>query len=372
MSMWIEFDDSLIDSFPRANNYQCMTLDAIATSACAGRHVLFGSLAVLDWVQSQEIGIASRAICQKIKNNRSELKSLRSKVGRKIIIGAYPDAIKSDDNEIWHVSLNALLYNPFSAAVLLTENHVDANLYKLAATHYRMSIGVDASYRANLSVQGGGGNQIHPTFVNLVGEKCGFCLVVTDTDKDYPSALSSDTSRKCANLSSKREWIVAHLEVPARELENIIPFNLLSDSIYADGGAVDLHNGINQIESVGRVNVQMLLYGDLKKGTTRYWARGNHGNLEKKKYWNILANSKVGCTNPECDEHCNARSKDDCKCFLISSLGDGIADKFLEYSRTKGAHELFKRVKTSSNASQWLSIGKSVFEWGIALPVSRS
>lgn len=370
--MWIEFDDSLIESIPQANNYQCMALDAIATSVCAGRHVLFGSLAVMDWFQKQSIGTASKAICQKIKNNRSELKSLRSKIGKKIIIGAYLDAIKSEDNEVWHVSLNAIIYNPFSASVLLTENHVDANLYKLAAIHYRMSIGVDASYRVNLSVQGGGGNQIHPTFVNLVEEKCGFCLVITDTDKDYPAALSSETSRKCADLSNKREWIVAHIEVPARELENIIPFNLLSDSIYADRGAVDLHNGISQIGTVEGINVQMLLYGDFKKGTTRYWARGNHGNLERKNYWNILADSKAGCTNQQCDEHCKARSKDDCKCFLISSLGDGIADKFLEYSKTKGVHELFKRVKTSSNANHWLSIGKSVFEWGIALPVSRS
>lgn len=370
--MWIELDDSLITSIPQADDYQCMALDAIAASACSGRHVVYGSLAVIEWLQKQNIGASSRAICQRIKNLRPELRSLRARIEKKIIIGSYINSIKTDDNDVWYVSLGALLNNSFSAAVLITENHNDANIYKIAANHYKILIGVSASYKINLSVQGGGGNQIHPTFMNVVDEKSSFCLVITDTDKDYPSALSCETSRKCKTLSNKKEWIAAHIEVPARELENIIPFNLISDAVNDDRGAVDLHRGLMQIESVRDINSELLLYSDFKKGTTRYWACGNHGNLDRKNYWNVLAGSRGVCTNQQCDENCEAESKDACKCFLVSSLGEYIADKFLEYAKTKSNHETLNRAKTSANAEQWFAVGKSVFEWGIALPVTRS
>jgi len=243
---------------------------------------------------------------------------------------------------------------------------MDAEIYLIAAAHYKKHNNINGLVH-NLTTSGGGGNQIYPSFMNFVNRRETFCLSVTDTDKDYPGAESNLVSRSCKDLASERRWIATHLDVPARELENLLPINLVEDAIFDDGGAVDLHVRFNNVKSKIEGDVVAWLYCDLKMGTKYSWAYGNHGNHEKSSFWRTFLHSKNpaihGCKNG-CD--------DGCDCFMVDSLGERVAEKFLDFCKKISSHKQYERMKTSSNADQWLSVGKAVFDWGVAVPKSRS
>lgn len=363
--MWLEVDESLVDLYPTLNESQCAAFEAIALSVFHGKNSLFAKKRTLDWMMGQGLSKPAKSVCLKIKNRLSEYSSLRDIIESKIIIIDSYNDVEIDEYGFWKLPLNVLENNPVTTCALLAENLSDADIYLIAAEHYKKYKKINGLV-TSLTPIGGGGNQIYPAFMRFVERKEGFCLSITDTDRDYPLAESNDTSKNCKILAEERRWIAAHMDVPARELENILPINLVEDAIFEDRGAVDLHRRFEKIKEKVAGNPVALLYCDLKMGTKFSWSSNLHGNEEKERFWKTFLDSK----NPPltgCGNNCG----DQCECLMIDSLGERVADKFLDFCRKNSIQKQYERMKTSSNADQWLEIGRAVFNWGVATPRSR-
>lgn len=364
--MWIEVDESLVDLIPAANASQCAALDSIALSAFHGKNFLYAKRRTLDWMCSQEISSASKSVCLWLQNRLSEYSALREFVKVKLIVVSGGKHLNFCETGRWELPISVLEENPVASCTLLAENLTDADIYLLAAEHYKKHHKLNG-VSINLIPSGGGGNQIYPSFAKFIDRRDTYCLSVTDTDKDYPGAESNDPSKNCRDIANERRWVAAHIDVPARELENILPINIVEDAISSDNGAVDLHLRFERIKSRIEHFHAALLYCDLKMGTKYSWALGKHGNREKAEFWEGYLNSRqpaIRVCGNGCDEGCD--------CFMIESLGDKVAEKFLEFCRNNSTYKQYERMKTSSNANQWLAVGNAVFDWGVALSKSRS
>lgn len=361
--MWIEIEECVVSNISHANHQQIAALESITLSVFYGRHVLFAKRKTLDWLGSQNISAASKSVCQKIKGNYSDLSSIRNNIGIRLVV-VFGDKIFNYSDGIWRVSIDLIAEYPVQFGELLAENLNDALIYLLAAEHYKIYSGFKVVV-VNLHPVGGGGSQIYPSFVSSEKNKNTFCLAITDTDKDYPDANSNQVSQKCKKLASKRTWIVDHVDVPARELENILPFHLLEDAIYSDPSAQELHERMRKVKSRVCNDFQPLLYCDLKLGTKFSWASGK--NQLKSKYWKVFIkkrNLEALCCGKECGESCN--------CYIVDPLCENIAEKFLRYCDNITSQKQYEKVKISDNANEWLTIGKAVFDWGVSLPKARA
>lgn len=361
--MWIEFDDSLSEKIDVADERQCAAIESIALSAFYGRHIMFAKTKTIAWISRQGVSSVTKAVCKKIKSRYSELSSIRSVIGVRLVVMA-DDEVLHFNNGTWFVSISTLSEYPVQFGLLLAENLNDALIYLLAAEHYKISKGLKW-LNVELSPDGGGGTQIYPRFENSILKKSVFCLAITDTDKDFPTAASNITSQRCRAVAMQRKWIADHFDVPARELENILPINLVEDAIYNDTGAADLHGKISSVKSRILGDYEPILYCDLKLGTKFSWTKDK--NIEKSRYWKAFVKSrnikKVSC-GVECEE--------ECKCFMIDSLGETVAEKFFKFCAELSPQKQYERVKSSENCTQWLAVGKAVFDWGVALPKSRN
>ncbi|WP_261499140.1 hypothetical protein [Acidovorax bellezanensis] len=364
--MWLEIDESLVDLYPTATASQCAALEAIALSVFHGKNSLYAKKRTLEWICAQQLSQAAKSVCLRIKNRLSEYASLRDFIKIKIIVVSSDRELSFNDAGLWELPLSALENNPISTCTLLAENLSDADIYLIAAEHYRRHNKINGLI-TNLTPIGGGGNQIYPAFLRFVDRKETFCLSVTDTDKDYPSAESNDASKSCKALAGERRWIADHIDVPARELENILPVNIVEDAIFNDDGCVELHERFSKVKGGTENSPDALLYCDLKKGTKFLWAGDAHGNKDKARFWTDFLGSKNPPING-CGNGCNEK----CECFMIESLGERIAEKFLEHCRKISGQKQYERMKTSANADQWLEVGKVVFDWGVAIPRSRT
>lgn len=364
--MWLEVDESLVDLYPTLNESQCAGLEAIALSVFHGKNSLFAKKRTLDWMMNQELSSAAKSVCLRIKNRLSEYSSLRDFVGLKILIVGSNRILHYDDQGLWELPLKILEENPVTTCSLLTENLSDADIYLIAAEHYKKHIKINGLI-TNLTPFGGGGNQIYPAFKRFIDRKESFCFSITDTDRDYPTAESNETSKNCRSLAQERKWVADHLDVPARELENILPINLVEDAIFDDRGSVDLHERFEKIKLRIVDQPMALLFCDLKMGTKFSWASTHHGNQEKARFWREFIDSRSPPLH-----NCGNGCKNDCECFLIESLGEKVAEKFLDFCKKNSIQKQYERMKTSANSDKWLEVGKAVFNWGVATPRSRS
>lgn len=360
--MWIEIEECVSNNISHANNQQIAALESIALSVFYGRHILYAKRKTLDWLCTQNISSSSKSVCQKIKSKHSELSAIRDNIGTRLVV-VFGEKIFKYSEGLWIVSIDWIAKHPVQFGELLAENLSDALIYLLAAEHYKIESGLKG-VAVNLNPVGGGGSQIYPSFVSSEKNKNTFCLAITDTDKDYPDANPNQVSQKCQKLASKRTWVVDHVDVPARELENILPFYLLEDAIYSDPSAQELHERMRKVKSRVCNDFQPLLYCDLKLGTKFSWASDK--NQIKSKYWKAFIKKRnleaLRC-GKECGESCN--------CHIVEPLCETIAEKFLQYCNSISPQKQYEKVKISDNANEWLTIGKAVFDWGVALPKIR-
>lgn len=364
--MLIEIDDSLISAFPITNASQSLLLTSIVSSAFYGEHFLIGSRSAMDWLIKQDIGDTLKSVCRKISNDIPQYRSLMNLIKFKVVIVADGEDIACRSEGVWEIPFGNLLEgHRISLSVLLSENISDSHIYIIAAEHYKEHIGAGNGVCINIDPRGGGGNQIYSEFESIVNTKRYFCLAITDTDKNRPNAESNSTSKRCKLIANKKIWVTGHADVPARELENIIPINLIEDLIVSESELKDLVNRFERIRLISENNFEIFLYSDLKKGTPYSWCKEE--KTPKSKFWKKFIETKFA-NQHICDESCQA----ECKAKIIDPLSENIATSFLEYCKKNSKKKIYERAKTSKNANQWLEIGMYVFNWGIAAPRRRS
>jgi hypothetical protein len=358
--MWFELDDSLEDH-PTFGMQEVAALEAIAVASFSGQHVLYGSRSVLSWALKQPIGIAGQAAMRRAINRISEFGMLRKRMLWRVIFVANGKSIEHPSDDEWRVPIGLITF-PLHAADLLAENLNDARAYQLAAKHFQTDSRLN-SLRFKLSLQNGGGAEIVATFAHCIESRERMSITITDSDKKHPLDTECPTSRNCAKLAKSSNWICIHKTLPCREIENLLPWNLVQDSIENSGNASEISKLLDSFKFLLQNKPDALDYVDIKEGEKGYLARGILVNPELRAYWSGVVKIFGNNCNVSCIE---CIDRDTCKCLIIPGLGPKVLTRFIEYCAQLSTHKQIERVRTSPQNERWLRLGEAVFNWGIA------
>lgn len=363
--MWLELDDDIALAHVIPSIEICAVLESIALSSLVGKHVLYGSRDILKWMGEQELSRAAKATISRAHSRVAEYGALRSQVDVKVVIHGPPLEIYSHDN-VWHISISSLVGDALAGADLLVENLSDGEAYKIAAQHYIKSVKLNG-VRSFVELRNGGGNEIIRCFRAAIDRKNGFTLAVTDGDVEYPEGAEGASSRLCKEMADAQNWVSRHQKLPCREIENLLPFNLLDDSIIdALPETTDLIPRLEKLKQAIRIRPEVHKYTDFKKSTVGYFCTDSDVNEIRRSFWKSVVNSIGAVSSVGCEGHCRVGDHRECECKVIEGVGEQTLVRFLEYCQKISVTKQFERMHTSSNKEGWLQMGRAVFMWGMA------
>jgi hypothetical protein len=219
-------------------------------------------------------------------------------------------------------------------------------------------------------VTNGGGADTPYVFETELRAQRKFIFCITDSDKNCPNAALNHTSNGCREALSETSWTATHEALEVREVENIIPKNIIIDAI-EELKSTEIKENFAKIESIINAKEDSWNYLDLKEGT-----KLRHTFAACKYFWNnakhhafCIENSKSDCIN---QNKCLATSNGNCNCLIAPALGQKISDHVLALIEKQSTHASAARAKTSANIENWLKLGAQIAAWGAALPKLRS
>ena len=343
-------------------------VELLLYAVAQGKHIVAASPGVVSHLLAFQFSAMPRAMLLRLKANAPELMA-RSKTSRfRVRVVSNPVAQHRVSASEWVISLQWISEHGVPTSALMGEDVSDAEVYKLCALHHA------ALNRTGLNVHlellNGGGAATPRVLRNEVDHRSKFVLCITDSDRCCPSAELNQTSKACQQLAEAADWVVAHIALDERELENFLPRNLVDDAIDRLG-CQDTNTRRDALTRIAADHPDAWGYLDLKEGTR---LRALFGECDA--YWRPLAEHQV-CkenANKKCllDESCSAVAKAECKCLIAPSLTNRLVEHVKEFMSQQSNHEGAKRARTSRNGARWSAVGELIAEWGAAAPKARS
>lgn len=265
----------------------------------------------------------------------------------------------------WALSLSDISAMTLAPTTLLAENLTDAKIFEVAAKHFLLNHQI-RGFCVAISARGGGGNTIHPEFEQIVNSRQSVCLAVTDSDEKWPGCQGSEVSRSCDQLVERSIVPAGHKRLSVRELENLIPIEVLYDLVGAE--VVDR---IREYEKLLGVTPASRRHCDIKDGVkgTKILKMGIESK-ERQFLHQLSASTGTAqrcIQNEDCSEERNNR---ECTCAVVPRIG-GLGERFLDWLSHRSNHKSLQAFKSEWRES-WLTIGEATFAWGCARPPARS
>ena len=327
-------------------------LENLIAASVEGRHYVIADRDTAAKLLSQD-GLSRRAVLglKRIQNKASENRSLLDSVSRYARVTDTGDI--TNEGGVWLVPL--IEFNKSETtnkATVLAENLLDCDVLEIAAQHTRVKRrlrGIHISVRKH----GGGGSTIAMEFDNLCKNSEGPVLCVTDGDRLYPECNASVSSRKCARVAAKHSCVAEHLDMGFRELENIIPLEILQDACECE---------VTQL----RACPDVVGHWDVKKGVRGDWVFRLSNNSSERRFWLAQTECILGTVKGDqsCVESETCEKPDACQCVLLAGLGAEALEKVRTHIESISPHKALERAKT--NAEKWFFLGDAVLSWGCA------
>jgi len=208
------------------------------------------------------------------------------------------------------------------AAVLLAENGRDAEVYlelaRLLVLKNRWNV------RIQLEPRGAGGSNLAREFGAALRAKRP-CLCIADSDKGCPGCKLGSTARAVRKVDAT-SGIHHAVVISARELENLIPLDILALAMESAG--------VSPYRLLDRLHADAALFVDLKNGMRAGEVASYAPGTPAATFWaRVDALARKGLPNyGDCSNSptCTALA---CKCVLIPPLGESVLDKVLEILR---------------------------------------
>lgn len=242
--------------------------------------------------------------------------------------------------------------------LLLVENIRDESVYrKIAqASLFRKRNNVSLSY---LPVSGGGG-AIFECYAQYQLKKDRFCLCIVDSDKKYPGDSSRGTADKLLkthqlNYESAFQCVTCDVyEIPAHEIENLIPTNIYEEIIHGNKERAKL---VIWMEKLEKRDPESRLYIDIKKG---FSFRDHIASLPRKEYWGRILHTDL--MNCEVIRSGNCVSEA-CNCIIIPGIGDPLPE-IIEHIGKLTSQKLVEASRSNPEISQiWDDLGERFLYW---------
>lgn len=362
--MWVELDGGLPAAYPDVPVAICSVLEAIASASFHGRHALYGSRGALQWMHRAQLSAPSKAAIARALSTAAERGAVRASLSNRLLVRPGNGRVSKDDAGNWQAPIEALVGIPFQAVSLLAENLRDAEALELAAEHYRSHSGQRALHIC-VRRNNGGGAAIVQCLAHGIAERQQFILAITDSDKDFPEAGSSTASMACIQAVEPSDWIAEHLELPCREIENLLPTTLVADAIESIEPNSEMTDRMARLTALTKNRPDVLLYSDLKHGLLGKMATEAQVNQQRRQYWASVASS---CNVKVCSPNCESAP---CSCEMIPAIGQNVLRHFLDHCSRQSLPKQVERAKAAPLWTEWRQIGKSVFAWALADPPVR-
>lgn len=374
--MWITISPIAGDIDYTTDHESAAAMEQIIGSANRGEHIVFADRVTLQKLLSANLSNVTQATIRSINTRYPELASIeRTQIYKVFIDPTINKPIRKSDFN-WNIPLSHFSKVALIPAVILAENLRDASAFVQCAMHANYLNGMKG-LKVTLTKDSGGGADIPTKFHDLISTERQFTLAVTDTDKTYPSANPCAPTSKCADLAKNSAWVANHVQLDGFEIENILPTNLLRDSITNSAAFHDLCNEIAFIDERMSAKPDSYRWCDLKLGTKFSRTKSNNTNAEERQHWrdtieiNQLEGFQVSSTCTASEE-CPKSNARDCECILTPGLGSETLERFNTYCKTLSIQKQCERVRTSANGNDWLKLGEKIASWGAALEKQRS
>lgn len=365
--MWMVLDESLIQTDPAAANVRS-ALEQLFYAVGRGEHAIAASPSVARHLLQVELSPIPKTVLRQVLDMAPDLLArlhvAKSKV-RIVAQGMQPARLIGPE---WSLPLEWIRQNGVPISCILGENMRDAELFRICAMHQAALVRTGNSIR--LDIGSGGGADTPRVLATEIETQRRIFLCITDSDRACPCAPQSHTSNECARITNASTWISHHFALIEREIENLLPANLVDDVVLSLSPS-DLDSRLSALREISVGNTEAWAYFDLKEGTPLramfgaccdFWA-------EFKDHAICRNGSKQQCLD---EERCVAATRDECKCVIAPPLGQKILDHVCAYVAKHSLHATAKRSSTSINGARWAEIGAMVAEWGAAMPKLRS
>lgn len=334
-------------------------------SARQGRHALTAKKAVfLSLSKNQALSARERATAQGLANRSAELPLLERAVNNKVLVSPRPirKISRSANGFAWEIDVRELKSKFLNSLVVLAENAIDAELYQHAAIHYQTKNKIKGVVSCS-SARGGGGSQIDVELQGLLTEGTPV-FAITDGDFLFPGMEPSVLSTRCAELVDEQNGIAWHYGLPTRDIENIIPVDILSD--VAD--RANSQNALNSTQQLTAATEKLKScpcdFSCFKKGATLSKIFKSE-NEKERAYW-IMVATAVKHHHPHTFQDCieqGSCDKKDCVCILSHGFGENVLRQVKKWIVEKTPHNALHSFGTSK---VWMSVGEMVFDASIA------
>lgn len=370
MLFW--FHPSIADALddPSKSDIACTAIESIVFAQIYGNHIFYSDLHTLDRLSlNNNLGLRYRKQIRYVYNNYLDKQRCNELSPRVLALWGNTNCYINNVGIIQEFVVSAdVLVNTHitERAFFLTENITDISLYKRIADVYMWEEEYQRDFYISFDSIGGGGNTIGDQYNRIQQENQKICLSIIDTDMKFgndsigPTATQLIQAHNINTSSGSNHHIFCNYKwISAKEIENIIPSQLLFEIVNRNGQRQEFVTWFYQLE---QDNNEARFFLDVKEGFD-FKNVVTHLNPIMVRYWADHLNSwYVTCNygnNLDCPETC--------LCHKISGMGNNTLDNVINILDRYSNQKLDEMVKTNPMLLiRWLELGKIIFNWFVA------
>jgi hypothetical protein len=360
--MLIEICEDIVIAAEKNKKSAISVLEKISFAYKYGKHIIYVKYPLLiRIIKIQNLSKGVRKLYSELKSKNTFLGSIYNAVNFKTMI-TY--SVSS------HREQNLIIINPdehncfefYEETHLLVENLIDSSFFNFCIEFYKRQRSIKCE-TLFYPLQGGG-DPIDKVYDLEVRIKQHFCIAITDSDKLYPNANIGQTASKIQKVDRRNSPFNCSIYVmnELREIENLIPFHIIKlNTNYKHADIIE--NNINFNFS----------YFDFKEGLKI----AKMYNQDSFDYWK----SNICPSNPQfiqkfndIEDSRNCFNKTDFENYWIKeNMINGFGKNLLECCLEDFSQHL--KIITNSDLTpeqltEWMSIGKILFEWSCSTSCS--
>lgn len=363
--MWLKLDDSL-RQISDDHQQEIYGLELALLSIFQGEHALALSSGLGDELLKLPLSRHSVAAIKNSTRKSAEQISAWRQSPFKISITFNDKLVKKISPSEWILPISLIAQNGMPKSLVLAEDLTDARLYKHSAEHHRILN--NTAHKFSTQLLSGGGGSTPKILQHELQQRHFFIFCITDSDRNYPAAGANSTSKKCKENIVRSDWIGHHYALREREAENVLPKNLIEDTLSRPEHKETFEKYC--ILQNHKYTDAEWEYLDLKQGTLLSKCCGAID------FWSRAAKDacKRGVINEIClqDGSCCRAAGEECGCLIAPGMGEKFLEHTADYLDHQTSHSSALRVKTAGNSKSWLQIGASIFSWAAATEKIRA
>lgn len=357
-------DNSLLDNFEE-NPDTHEAIHRSFESMRLGFHLVFGEDELLSGIiNSENYSQSDRSIATKLLLHRSQMKSIlmlryyvRISNSTEVKKNILPDG-RIELNVPPKFYVNSLLNQK---SIFLPENISDIDLLiKISrAVLYEKKLNINLSY---FPVNGGGSTTFE-VYNIYQRENNVLCLAYVDSDKEFPEDHIHETARRIVrqnrdNVDEDSERILCELMInKAREIENILPSNILNNLCENDTNRIDFANFLQGLEDKKK---DSKLYLDIKNGIDYKLLITSMVEMGFD-YWDQLIGDKLSNCHMKDGFNC---FENGCNCFRMTGLGNLVMSHAGTYLQRTSNQKMNEYGKSNPEVYKvWEELSTFIISW---------